>query len=240
MGALFITGTDTGVGKTHVAAGLARLWRSAGHTVGVYKPVESGCDQGRAVDAEALREAAGGVQSLDEVCPYRLAAPLAPAEAARREGVTIDFTDLVGRVQEMRSRFSVVLVEGAGGIFVPLTDEHTYLDFALAADLPVLVVAGNKLGCINHTLLTVHALVCGGISHVGVVLNRLTDTESADTHSNARLIASRIAAPLLGEWPFDPSGANPALDGKRAEIAAAVRQWSLALPGESKDGDDGR
>jgi dethiobiotin synthetase len=201
MHAIFVTGTDTGVGKTHVGVGLIHAWRRAGRQVGVCKPAESGCENGAPPDATALLAAAQSGQTLDEVCPYRLRAALTPAEAARLEGVRVDFAGLVGQVRAMARRFDVLLVEGAGGLLAPLADDLTYLDFVLATELPVLVVAANRLGCLNHTLLTDRVLQEAGAATLGIVLNDIAAERTPDMASNAAILERMAIAPLLGRWP---------------------------------------
>src|SRR5213592_2771656 len=133
MSALLVTGTDTGVGKTFVACALARAFREQGRRVAVMKPVETGVE-GEPADALALRGAAADPAPLDDICPYRLRAPLAPAVAARLEGVTIDVARLVALVARRRQEADLLLVEGAGGLLVPLDAQTTWADRAAAPD----------------------------------------------------------------------------------------------------------
>ncbi len=189
MSALFVTGTDTGVGKTFVACGLATALRRDGRRVAVMKPVETGVVD-LPEDARRLREAAGDVASLDDVCPYRLRAPLAPAVAARLEGVTIDVDGLVARIDARRRAGDVLLVEGAGGLLVPVAGRTTYLDLAVRLALPVLVVAANRLGTVNHTALTTRVATAAGLRVVGVVLSQPAATTDESAATNAETIAS--------------------------------------------------
>ncbi len=224
MKTVFVTGTDTGVGKTHIAAGLARRWRADGVRVGVCKPVESGCADAAPQDATALLAAAQSGQSPDEVCPYRLRAPLAPSEAARLEGVTIDFAALIEHIRQISTHFDVLLVEGAGGILVPLTAEKTFLDLAAALSAPTLVVAGNKLGCINHTLLTVRALSTAGVEVAGVVLNDMLAQTTPDMPGNMAVIDSMTPEPVFGVWPHDAAKDPARAERTRQAIAEAIRR----------------
>jgi dethiobiotin synthetase len=155
---LFITGTDTGVGKTHVACRIAGWLARAGYRVGVYKPAASGCtvQDGHLVadDAVQLWQAAGRPGDLDQVCPQRFLAPLAPPLAARAEGRRVD-ADLLRSGLEVWKRCSdIVLVEGAGGLMSPLGDEDYVADLAFDCGFPLIVVAPNVLGVINQTLQT--------------------------------------------------------------------------------------
>ncbi len=211
---LFITGTGTGVGKTYVAALIARALKSAGLRVGVYKPVASGCDtiDGQLVspDAVALWEAAGQWLSLEQVAPQLFSAPLAPHLAARAEGKRIDAVQLRAGIEAWRAASDVVVVEGAGGLMSPVGEDEYNADLAADFGYPLIVVTENVLGTINATLQTlVTAIVFsrdsgdetstpGGLDVAGIVLNaahKLTDDPSVD--SNADELARRCVAPLL-------------------------------------------
>jgi dethiobiotin synthetase len=163
---LFVTGTDTGVGKTYVAALIARALAGQGKRVGVYKPAASGCARDSSagadgnltsVDAVRLWEAAGRPGDLEHVCPQRFAAPLAPHLAARAEGRELDFDALRLDLDYWRPRSDVIVVEGAGGLFSPLSDDKLNIDLALALGFPLVVVAANRLGTIHATLATLKA-----------------------------------------------------------------------------------
>ena len=165
MKGLLITGTDTGVGKTYFSCCLVKFLKSSGINVLGFKPVETGCSP-VCEDAEKLSKASGVY--LKPV--YSFKKPLAPAVAAEIEGVDIDVGKIRDRCREILSR-SPVVIEGAGGIMVPITWEFSFLDLARALSIPVVVVALNKLGVINHTLLTVEACLNVGLEVRGVVLN---------------------------------------------------------------------
>ncbi|MCE9605733.1 MAG: dethiobiotin synthase [Planctomycetia bacterium] len=161
---LFVTGTDTGVGKTHVAAMIAKALRDEGRDVGVYKPVTSGCTRDAhgnltSDDAQLLWDAAGRPGELDRVCPQKFAAPLAPNVAARAEGKKVDAEKLRWGLDYWRERCDVVVVEGAGGLFSPLTDDELNIDLAIDLGFPIVVVAANRLGVINATLTLCTALL---------------------------------------------------------------------------------
>ena len=155
----FITGTDTGVGKTLVACGLAVAFKEAGFKVGVMKPAESGCrnEKGHLVpqDATFLKAAAGSNESIERICPYRLGVPVAPSVAAAHASIQIRPDFLVRLCHDMGATHDLMIVEGAGGLLVPLLSNYTYADLARELGLAVLVVVGNRLGAINHALLTV-------------------------------------------------------------------------------------
>src|SRR5512140_548334 len=154
MNGFFITATDTGVGKTEIACAILRAARAAGIDAVGMKPAQAGLTPGEPTDAERLREASGGVEPLAAICPYSLAAPLAPAVAARIEGRRIDLDRIVEGARSLAVRHAAIVVEGAGGLLVPLTERETYADLAVALALPVIVVARAGLGTVNHAALT--------------------------------------------------------------------------------------
>jgi dethiobiotin synthetase len=202
MDTLFITGVGTEVGKTYVAALIAKQLREAGVRVGVYKPVASGCENGRSDDAETLWEAAGRPLTPEAVCPLRFTAPVAPHLAARAEGKSFTPDELVAGVQVWRDACEVLLVEGAGGLMSPLTDGDFYnADLAAALGAPLVVVAANRLGVIHDTLATLLAAKqrCPQCRVLGVVLNEVTNQPDASAASNAEEIAQRSPAPLLAQ-----------------------------------------
>ena len=214
---LFVTGTDTGVGKTRVAAGIVARLRAQGRRVGVVKPVASGAEQaadGRLVwtDAEALASAAGGVDP-NRVVPLRYEPPLAPPIAARLAGAPLTH-DQVREATESALAWwvgqgaEVVVVEGVGGLLCPLAEETTVADLAIDLDLPLVVVARRGLGTLNHTLLTVEAARLRGLRLAGVVLNgsEPPDNLLAEATNPAELVQRLGGVALLGEVPHDPAG----------------------------------
>jgi dethiobiotin synthetase len=216
---LFITGTDTDVGKTYVGAMIARALNSAGHRVGVYKPVASGCrregDRLIPDDALLLWRAAGEPGQFDRVCPQCFQAPLAPHLAARAEGKEIDKHLLRDGLDYWRSCSDIVLVEGAGGLLSPLGDTDYVADLARDFGFPLVVVARNALGTINHTLLTLHAAqtLHNGLKVAGIVLNNPTPPGAdLSTNSNPRELASRSSVPLLAEVFWKATAFNSAVD----------------------------
>jgi dethiobiotin synthetase len=204
VSALLVTGTDTGVGKTFVACALALALRRRGRRVGVLKPVETGVD-GEPEDARRLREAAGDPSTLDDVCPYRLRAPLAPAVAARLEGVAIDLDRLTALIARRAGEVDVLLVEGAGGLLVPLRERTTYLDLATRLALPLLVVAANRLGAVNHCALTVGVAAHADVAVRGFVLSQPTAGTDESASTNADTIAALTGVPCWGVLPHLPS-----------------------------------
>src|SRR5262245_19620884 len=203
---IFITGTDTGVGKTVFACGLAALLKESGYKVGVMKPAETGCDQddGKLVtqDAVALREASGCAMPLVKICPYQFREPLAPSVAAEREETRIDIDRLMNVYNEINAGHDITIVEGAGGLLVPLLPSYTYAEFAKVLKLPVIIIAANKLGMINHLLLTLEHASCKGLSVLGYVLNQIESQPSLAAETNREALVSLTGVPCLGELPY--------------------------------------
>ena len=207
---IFITGTDTGVGKTYVAAGIAaELWRR-GVNVGVMKPAETGCvaREGRLVPRDALRlmRAAHVRDSLALVNPYRFKRPLAPSIAAELEKTNINPHTIVAAYRKLLSRHEVMLVEGAGGIMVPLRGEYTFLDLAQVLGLPVVIVARPGLGTINHTLLTVSALRERQLSVAGIVINYAREQKVGHAETTSPAVIEKISGVKI--WGILPHGSR--------------------------------
>ena len=203
-GGLFITGTGTGVGKTYVAALIARALRQSGRRVGVYKPVASGCElrdgQLESPDANSLWEAAGRPGTLEQVCPQKFAAPLAPHLAARAEGRQVDSRLLRDGVEFWRESSDIVLVEGAGGLMSPVSEDDYNADLAAEFGYPLVVVTANVLGTISATLQTLITASSfrDGLDVAGVVLNTPhRNSQDISVDSNAEELRRRCAAPLL-------------------------------------------
>jgi dethiobiotin synthetase len=214
---LFITGTDTDVGKTYVAAQIAANLVAGGCRVGVYKPVASGCqregDTLVSPDAQRLWEAAGRPGEFQRVCPQRFAAPLAPHLAAQAEGRQLDADLLRGGLDYWLARSDIVLVEGAGGLMSPLGDEYV-ASLAWELAFPLIVVARNALGTINQTLQTLIAAAAfeDGLPVAGIVLNNIVAEADASAATNRRELASRCVAPLLAELAYGASAFDAKVD----------------------------
>ncbi len=171
---LFVVGTDTEVGKTYVACLLASHLAYLGNRVGVYKPVASGCDGMVPNDAELLRKACGTQWPLEQVCPQQFARPLAPPLAAQLEGRAVDKNKLIDGAKWWHDRCDVLVIEGAGGVLSPIASDWTVLDFAQRIRMPLLLVAPNRLGVVNHVLLAIEAATRRDLSVTTVVLNQLS------------------------------------------------------------------
>ncbi|HEY6872430.1 MAG TPA: dethiobiotin synthase [Geobacteraceae bacterium] len=202
---IFITGTDTGVGKTVAAAAIARLLKERGVNVGVMKPVTSGCTEegGKLVseDAELLAWSAGCDPADPDIAPYLLRQPLAPSLAAARDGVRIDFGRIRDAYERLAVRHSFMIVEGAGGLMAPLAGGLMVADLIGSLGLPLLVVARPGLGTVNHTVLTCFAAKQIGLRVAGVIINDYPDQPDVAEQSAPHLIDSLSGAPLLGVFP---------------------------------------
>jgi dethiobiotin synthetase len=196
MPSYFITGTDTGVGKTWFTRWLVRAWRANGHHAVGLKPISSGDRD----DAVLLREASSNALTLDEINPIHFLQPAAPLIAARAENRQIDFPALNASIAESTKRFSHVAVEGVGGWRVPLAPGYEVRDWARDLALPVVVVALNRLGVLNHTLLTVESIQDAGLTCAAVVVNAGPDA-SPDLdfvrRENVLLLQSLLALPVF-------------------------------------------
>jgi len=198
----FVTATDTGVGKTFVTAALAAALRARGRDVAVFKPVQSGA---------VADDPSGDAVLLGADCVYAFSAPLAPLVAARAEGRTIELEPILARAEELGREHELLLVEGAGGLLVPLADDLDLADLAAALGLPLIIVARAGLGTVNHTLLTIEAARTRGLDLAGVLLNGKSDESTAE---NAALIEERSGVRVLAQVPrlADPADAAVYLD----------------------------
>lgn len=202
---IFITGTDTGVGKTVVSTALAILLRQKGVKVGVMKPVTSGCSEldGKLVSEDAELLAAGaGIPVSEEVAPYLLREPVAPSVAAEQDRVRIEFSRILAAFHRLADEYEYVIVEGAGGLMVPLAGGLLVADLVKLLDLPLLVVARPGLGTVNHTLLTCFAARQLDIDVRGVVVNGFPADPGLAESSAPHMIDSLSGTPLLGLFPW--------------------------------------
>ncbi len=197
----FVTGTDTGVGKTLVACALVGLLRRANIDVGVMKPVETGVTEAGPLDAKALANAADCSDSLADVCPLRYALPAAPNVAARAENLPVDLQRIHDAYDRIASKHQVMVVEGAGGLLVPLTDQKTMGEIAADLGLPLIVVARGALGTINHTLLTLDSARNRGLEVAGVIISHGPRQLTAPDAANLHFLRQHLGPRLLGEIP---------------------------------------
>lgn len=201
---LFVTGTDTGVGKTVVAVALIEALKREGLRVAGMKPVAAGLDEsGSNEDVVRIMQAANVTAPLDEVCPYRFASAMAPHLAAVRAGVTMRLDVIAAAYAALAERADWVVVEGAGGFLVPMDDTQGLDAIPVRLQLPVVLVVGLRLGCLNHALLTAEAIRARGLVLAGWVANRI-DPSMAALDQNLETLKSRLTAPCLGVLPWLP------------------------------------
>lgn len=200
---IFVTGTDTGVGKTTFSVWLLRRLRARGLRCAGYKPICCGDRQ----DAELLLAASDSSLTIEEINPLWLRTPVAPLTAAQAENRQIDLAALHHGFVRLKERMDVVIVEGVGGWAVPITRDYFSSDLAAELRLPVLVVALNRLGCLNHTFLTFRSIAAAGLNCLGVVLNNqgaVADDVAVDT--NASILRQCLTIPVMEK--FDPQSAK--------------------------------
>jgi len=216
---LFVTGTDTGVGKTRVAAAMCLAFVAAGRRVAGMKPVASGCvstaEGLRNEDALALQAAMNVRAGYAEVNPYAFEPAIAPHIAAAEAGCPIDFEVLDRSYQRLALQSDVTVVEGAGGWLAPLDDTRTFADLAARWQLDVVLVVGLRLGCLNHALLTVESIHRQGLRLAAWVGNSIEENFPR-REANVTTLQRRIAAPCLGVFPYAPHTTT-------AQVAAQLR-----------------
>ena len=226
MAALFITGTDTGVGKTFIACGLARLLRNRGFKVGVMKPVETGCavrnEELEPSDALQLLSASRSGQDLQSVCPYRFVDPVAPDVAARRIGHTIEPNLIKEQFQSVSESHDITLVEGAGGLLVPIWKRYTMANLVADLGIPLCIVAASRLGAISHTLLTIETAQARHLSVRAYLLNYINAHRDTATATNADLLASSTDVPCAGIVEWAPSQDDTLIDRAADTIEKSV------------------
>lgn len=232
----FVTGTDTGIGKTVVTAGLAANLRQKGINAGIMKPVQTGSKKidGSLVSVDALFavKVAGITDEMELVSPYCLEPPLAPRVAAGLAGITIDLLKIKRAYRELCTRHDFMLVEGAGGIMVPIVGRFLMADLIKMLNLPALIVAKPGLGTLNHTLLTVEYAKARGIDVAGIIINGLKDSEAGTAEkTNPGLIAELSGVPVMGIIPHDAGvdvdTCNP---GRVIEMVGAAVDWGMIFP----------
>lgn len=234
--AFFVTGTDTGVGKTHVACALLHATRQLGRTAVGMKPIAAGVEDDGGNDDVARLLAASSIQAPMELMnPFLYAPPIAPHIAAREAGRPIDIRAIHRALERLRTLADVVWVEGVGGFRVPLDERYDTADLAQTLALPVVLVVGMRLGCLNHALLAAEAIARRDLTLASWVANRI-DPTMARFEANLETLRARLNAPLLGVAPY---GVSP------AQTVGALRLSELREFGESRrppevSGDDNR
>ncbi len=208
---IFVTATDTGVGKTLVASALVRCLIQQGIDVGVMKPIETGVSRSRKLqsDGARLRKAAGTRDPMTDVCPYVFRLPVAPFSAAQAEGKTVQMATILRTFRTLRQKHTFMVVEGVGGIYVPVTQALNLSDLIYQMKLPAIVVGQSGLGGINHALLTLHALRDRNIPVVALVLNQQrpvrTKIAHAQEQSTVNLLRRLAGVPVVGPLLYSPT-----------------------------------
>lgn len=210
---LFVTGTDTGVGKTRISAILAHLLKQRGLVVRPRKPVESGCLRGEGglipADAATLQAAAGSDELLARICPYRFESALSPEKAAALADKSLTLDDVTAVCHQGVAESDFLLVEGAGGFYSPLATGVLNANLAIALSLPVLLVASDRLGAINQTLLAVEAIKRRGLILAGVILNQVA-ADIDPQMGNAAELSRWLSEPVLATGYYEADSAEPA------------------------------
>ncbi|HWD24583.1 MAG TPA: dethiobiotin synthase [Acidimicrobiales bacterium] len=232
----FVVGTDTGVGKTVISAGIVACLRGRGFDVGIAKPVQSGAvTHDPDGDAWVLSTLSGVRDPLDSITPFAFPAPLAPLIAARLSGVDVALDDVVLALDHLRARHTALVIEGAGGLHVPVGESWTIADLVCAVRSPVVIVARASLGTVNHTVLTIEALRARGVDVVGVVLNGVRDDSSA---TNASLIERIGDVRVIGELPLLDRRLTRervrALAEQNLDVDTIVAKMALGTPSSSE------
>jgi len=206
----FIAGTDTGVGKTRVTAGLLAALKARGVRAAGMKPVAAGRSGPENEDVAALRAQSCAGLAAQDMNPYCLEEPISPHLAALREGIVIEPDRIIAAHRRLAARCEVVLVEGAGGWLAPISATATMADVARALGLPVVLVVGLRLGCLNHALLSAAAISQQGLTLAGWI-GSLIDPSMRALDGNLATLVARLPAPMLGVLPHDPPGLQDAL-----------------------------
>jgi dethiobiotin synthetase len=245
---VFITAIDTGVGKTLVASALVKCLAQRGIDVGVMKPVETGVSRSRKAQSDGmrLRNAAGCCDSMAEVCPYVFRLPVAPLSAARAEGKTIQMATIMRAFNHLRQKHAYMIVEGAGGVYTPVTQSLNALDLINQMKLQAIVIGHTGLGGINHALLTLDALHRRKVHIVALVLNQCqpvrTKTARLQEQSTVNLLRRLAGIPVVAPLPYNPNlkknwnesvvrFAKTASIKKLARLVLASGQGRFSLPG---------
>jgi len=207
MNGFFITGTDTDIGKTVVTACLIKLFKSQEIDVGVMKPIETGvdpaCNSSANSDAKFLMEVSGNTDPVDKVCPYRFKTPASPYQAAKIAGKEILPATIIENLKTLESHHNLMLIEGVGGLLVPITNRYNVANLVLEIGLPLIIVSSIRLGTLNHTLLTINAAQQYGLKIKGIILNQKENhTLDPIEKQQDKLIKELSGIPILGVCPY--------------------------------------
>ncbi|WP_295912544.1 dethiobiotin synthase [uncultured Xanthomonas sp.] len=227
VSAFYVTGTDTGIGKTIASTALLHALRARGQRAVGMKPVASGCtreaDGWRNEDALALQEASAPRPAYDDLNPYALPLPLAPELAAADAGVQLELAPIAAAFERLRAQADVVVVEGVGGWAAPLSATLDQADLARALRLPVVLVVGLRLGCLNHARLSAAAIAADGLQCLGWIGNEI-DPAMERIDDNMAMLRERLPMPCWGRLPYRPQP-------QAEQLAAQLQPWAGISPG---------
>lgn len=225
--AFYVTGTDTGIGKTIASTALLHALRARGQRAVGMKPVASGCtreaDGWRNEDALALQDASAPRPAYDDLNPYALPLPLAPELAAADAGVQLELAPITAAFARLRTQADVVVVEGVGGWAAPLSATLDQADLARALELPVVLVVGLRLGCLNHARLSAAAIAADGLPCIGWIGNEI-DPAMERIDDNMAMLRARLPMPCWGRLPYRPQP-------QAEQLAAELQLWADMSPG---------
>ena len=231
---LVITGTNTGIGKTEIACGLAGALSEQGYKVGVFKPVETGCEErnGELIAQDGLRLlcASGCNLEIEKIVPYRFSLPSAPLVSAQVEEKEILFEKIFQIFDELAGEFDLLLVEDAGGLLVPFNENFLFADLIRPMHLPLLVVAENRLGAINQTLLTIESARAHELEVLGVILNQPLPSSAHSSLKNKEMIEKFSGVPVLAEIGYL---SEPVREKEIKKICSALLDYLLPRIKES-------
>ncbi len=202
---IFITGTDTGVGKTVVTAALALCLKRSGVNVGVMKPIQTGTEVPGISDLEFIEQVTDEIYPVEDHCPYRFQKPLSPLAASKIEDQKISIDKIKGSFDKLRDNHEIVLVEGAGGLLVPILEKYYMADLARDLGLSLILVTRPDLGTLNHTALTVESANSRGLSVLGIIISNFPAEPGIVETTNPALLSEMAGLPILGVLKNDPS-----------------------------------
>lgn len=214
----FVTGTDTGIGKTTVSCALLHAFAAQGKKVVGMKPIAAGSENGQWLDVEQLLAASNVNVASQQINPYAFDPPISPHIAAQQAGTEIDLSVIHQAYLELSKLAEIVIVEGVGGFLVPISQHQTGADLAKILNLPVILVVGMRLGCLNHALLTAQAIQTAGLTLAGWVANCM-DPQMLVPEENIATLQQWLDKPLLGVIPFD----------SEAEVSESANCWDSKL-----------
>ena len=225
----FISGTDTGVGKTVVTACLLAFYRKHSISTGIMKPIETGidpnCNSEANSDAKFLLTVSGNQDNIEEICPIRLKPSASPLQAARIQDQSLSIDSILEKFHRLQKKYDQVLVEGIGGLLVPLKADYLVLDLIKEMQLPLIIVSRFSLGTLNHTLLTLKAAQVAKIEVAGIILNHSANRQLNKIELGQKALIEELSGvPIIGQCPFISSISAEQFNNKLAE---EITRWKL-------------